>query len=77
MDTEVAIDRFRASPALSDATRRAYGADLRDFGDWLATRELDLHDVDVRTLADYTAELGRARRGLAPTTIGRRLSAVR
>ena len=28
-------------------------------------------------LAAYTAELGRARRGLAPTTIGRRLSAVR
>ena len=28
-------------------------------------------------LAAYTAELGRARRGLAPTTIARRLSAVR
>ena len=77
MDTEVAIDRFLASPALSDATRRAYRTDLRDFGDWLAGRDLELDDVDVRVLADYTAELGRARRGLAPTTIGRRLSAVR
>ena len=77
MDTEVAIDRFLASPALSDATRRAYRADLRDFGDWLGEQELALDDVDVRVLADYTGELGRARRGLAPTTIGRRLSAVR
>ena len=77
MDTEVAIDRFLASPALSDATRRAYRADLRDFAAWLAERGVELDDVDVRVLADYTAELGRARRGLAPTTIGRRLSAVR
>jgi site-specific recombinase XerD len=73
----VAIDRFLSSPSLSEATRRAYRADLRDFGDWLGSRGLDLDDVDVRVLADYTAELGRARRGLAPTTIGRRLSAVR
>ena len=77
MDTEVAIDRFLASPALSDATRRAYRADLRDFAAWLAERGVELDDVDIRVLADYTAELGRARRGLAPTTIGRRLSAVR
>jgi site-specific recombinase XerD len=33
--------------------------------------------VDVRILADYAAELGRARRGLAPATIARRLSTVR
>ena len=36
-----------------------------------------LDDVDVRVFAAYTAELGRARRGLAPSTIARRLSAVR
>jgi site-specific recombinase XerD len=77
VQAEVAIDRFLASPALSDATRRAYRADLRDFADWLDTHGLAVEDVDVRVLADYTAELGRARRGLAPATIGRRLSAVR
>jgi site-specific recombinase XerD len=77
MDTQAAIDRFLASPGLSDATRRAYGADLRDFAAWLREHELDLDDVDVRVLAAYTSELGRARRGLAPTTIARRLSAVR
>jgi len=77
VQTEVAIDRFLASPGLSEATRRAYRADLRDFGTWLHARGLDLDDVDVRVLADYTSELGRARRGLAPATVGRRLSAVR
>jgi site-specific recombinase XerD len=77
VDTAVAIDRFLASPALADATRRAYRADLRDFSSWLDERGVALAQVDVRLLADYTAELGRARRGLAPSTIARRLSAVR
>ena len=77
VDTAVAIDRFLASPRLSDATRRAYSADLHDFAAWLRTQDLSLDDVDVRMLAAYTAELGRARRGLAPSTIARRLSAVR
>ncbi len=77
MDTTVAIDRFLASPSLSDATRRAYRSDLRDFAAWLRDRGLAIDDVDVRVLAEYTGELGRSRRGLAPATIGRRLSAVR
>ena len=77
MDSAAAIERFLARPALSDATRRAYRADLADFATWLREQGLGLDQVDVRALADYTAELGRARRGLAPTTIGRRLSAVR
>ena len=77
MDTNVAVERFLASPALSDATRRAYAAGLRDFSAWLRDQRLELGDLDVRVLASYTAELGRARRGLAPTTIARRLSAVR
>jgi integrase/recombinase XerC len=77
VDTAVAIHRFLASPALSDATRRAYSADLRDFSSWLSAHDLTLDDVDVRVLAEYTTELGRSRRGLAPSTIARRLSSVR
>ena len=77
VDTAVAVDRFLSSPALSEATRRAYAADLRDFSRWLGDQGIGLDDLDVRVLAAYTAELGRARRGLAPTTIARRLSAVR
>jgi site-specific recombinase XerD len=77
VDTAVAIDGFLSSPGLGDATRRAYRTDLRDFAGWLRERGVGLEDVDVRTLAEYTADLGRARRGLAPATIARRLSAVR
>jgi site-specific recombinase XerD len=72
-----AIDRFLGNPALSDSTRRAYRSDLRHFAAWLECRGTPLERVDVRALADYTAELGRARNGLAHSTIARRLAAVR
>jgi site-specific recombinase XerD len=82
METQAAIDRFLASPALSEATRRAYGVDLAEFGAWLRARKASVEEVDARLLADYTAELGAARRGrkpskLAPATIARKLAAVR
>jgi site-specific recombinase XerD len=71
------IDRYLASPGLSESTRRAYAADLADFSEWLRRTRRTLTDVDVQALAEYTAELGRGRRGLAPSTIARRLAAVR
>jgi site-specific recombinase XerD len=72
------IERFLESPALSAATRRAYGVDVREFARWLERRGTGLQDVDVRVLAEYAAELGRARpEKLAPATIGRKLAAVR
>ena len=45
MDTARAIDRFLESPALSDATRRAYRADLDEFAAWLRARRLGLDGV--------------------------------
>jgi site-specific recombinase XerD len=75
--TQEAIDRFLESPRLSESTRRAYRVDVEEFAAWLRERGEPLDDVDTRTLADYTSELGRARRGLAPATIGRKLAAVR
>ena len=77
MTTATAIDRFLASPALAESTLRAYASDLRDFERWLARSGTGVEDVDVRVLVDYASELGRARNGLAPATIARRLSAVR
>jgi site-specific recombinase XerD len=77
MQLDAAVDRFLASPSLADATRRAYGVDVRQFADWLSARGLGLDDIDVRVLADYTAELGRSRPKLASTTVGRKLAAVR
>jgi site-specific recombinase XerD len=69
--------RFLASPALSDSTRRAYGVDVRQFSAWLSNRGLKLDEVDVRSFADYAAELGKRRPKLAPATIARKLAAVR
>jgi len=44
----------------------------------LHARGVELEDVDARVLTDYAAELGKGRpRRLAPTTIARKLSAVR
>ena len=77
MTTDAAIERFLASPALAESTRRAYASDLRGFGSWLGDRDLGLDDVDVRVLVDYASELGRARNGHAPATIARKLAAVR
>ena len=79
MDARAAADRFLASPALSEATRRAYGSDVGEFCTWLEGRSTSLDAVDVRVLADYVAWLGGARRGrkLAPATISRKLAAVR
>jgi site-specific recombinase XerD len=78
VDTARAIDRFLASPALGDGTRRSYRYDLEEFGAWLAQRKVGLDDVDVRVLTAYAAALGKARpRKLAPATIARKLAAIR
>lgn len=79
MDVSVdeAIERYLASPALAAATRRAYASDLRAFAAWYGDRPLE--QVDVRVLAEYTAQLGRARPGgkLAPASVSRHLAAVK
>src|SRR5918911_4826296 len=78
MEARKAIDRFLASPALAEATRRSYRFDLEPFASWLEQRRLELDDVDVRVLSDYVTELGRGRpRRLAPATIARKVAAVR
>ncbi len=77
MEVSASIDRYLASAGLSESTRRAYAADLADFSAWLQRSNRTVADVDVQALAEYTAELGRGRRGLAPSTIARRLAAVR
>ncbi len=76
--TDAAIERFLETAGISAGTRRGYAADLREFAGWFGP-DSPVEDVDVRVLADWVAELGRARaRGkLAPATIGRKLAAVR
>jgi site-specific recombinase XerD len=71
------IERFLASPGLAASTRRAYAVDVRQFDAWLSRRGEGLDDVDVRSFAEYAAELGRGRPKLAPATIARKLAAIR
>ena len=71
------VERFLVSPALAESTRRAYRVDVRQFAEWLSAGRLRLDDVDVRVFADYATHLGRQRPKLAPTTIARKLAAVR
>jgi site-specific recombinase XerD len=72
-----ALERFLASPALADSTRRAYRFDLEPFVAWLRKRRVPVARVDARVLADYASELARDRRRLAPATIARKLAAIR
>jgi site-specific recombinase XerD len=82
VDAHAAAARFLDSPALADATRRAYRVDVEEFCRWLDARGTALDEVDVRALAEYAAKLGAARPGrrpgrLAPATVSRKLAAVR
>ncbi len=78
MTVESATERYLAAAGISDGTRRVYAGDLREFARWFGP-DSPVEDVDVRVLADWVSELGRARPGgrLAPATIGRKLTAVR
>jgi len=75
--TPAAIDRFLEHGGLSEATQRAYGSDLRAFANWLNRRGATLEEVDAGVLSDWVGELGSGRNRLAPTSIARRLAAVR
>jgi site-specific recombinase XerD len=68
------LDWMRARGA-SAATLRAYAADLRQLGRWLAAAGIAPQDADTRTLRRYAAHLGTLR--YAPATAARKLSAVR
>jgi site-specific recombinase XerD len=56
-------------------TRRAYGIDLRQFGGWATARGLDPHAVAMRHLRRWAAGLSEQR--AAPTTVARKLAALR
>jgi site-specific recombinase XerD len=82
VDTSAAIERYLESPALADSTRRAYRRDLEEFARWLRARRIGLEAFDARAFAAYAAELGADRPGrtprkLSPTTLARKLAAVR
>src|SRR5438552_3002859 len=61
--------------AVASKTRRAYAIDSRQFAAWASRAELEPESVDVRSLRRYAAGLSEA--GQAPTTVARKLAALR
>ncbi len=73
-----ALDAFDAElrrRAVAERTRRGYGIDNLQFATWATEAELDPRTVDLRSLRRYAA--GLAERGQAPSTIARKLAALR
>jgi integrase/recombinase XerC/integrase/recombinase XerD len=73
-----ALDAFDADlrrRAVAAKTRRAYAIDTHQFASWAGERGLAPGAVDVRALRRYVASLTEA--GQAPTTVARKLAALR
>jgi integrase/recombinase XerD len=67
---------LRAECGMSANTLQAYGNDLGQFAAWLQVHEVDrVSDVDLRVMGRFLQELHD--RELAPTTIARRLVAIK
>ena len=68
-----AYDRDLQGRGAAERTRRAYGVDLGQFVEWAGEREPgEIRHRDVRRYA-----AGLSSQGLAPTTVARKLAAVR
>jgi site-specific recombinase XerD len=61
--------------AVAAKTRRAYGIDAGQFAAWASAARLEPASVEVRALRRYAASLSE--RGQAPTTVARKLAALR
>ena len=71
----VVFDQDLIRRAVAGKTREAYTGDARDFAAWAGERGIEPRQADVRALRRYAA--GLAERGIAPSTIARRLAALR
>jgi site-specific recombinase XerD len=70
---EFAREQERLSAAAS--TKRAYGADLAELAEWATALGKDPGDLRYRDLRGFAA--GLSERGLAKSSVGRKLAAIR
>jgi site-specific recombinase XerD len=70
-----ALDADLRRRALSEKTRRAYAIDTAQFARWAAAHDLDPPRVEERAVRRYAASLSE--RGQAPSSVARKLAAVR
>jgi integrase/recombinase XerC/integrase/recombinase XerD len=69
------LDADLRSRALSEKTRRAYAIDTGQFARWAAAQGLRPTSIDGRAVRRYAASLSE--RGQAPSSVARKLAAVR
>jgi site-specific recombinase XerD len=69
------FDRDLRRRAVASKTRTAYAIDCHQFASWASARRLAPAEVDVRVLRRYAA--GLTERGQAPSTVARKLAALR
>ena len=69
------FDQDLSRRAVADKTRRAYAIDSGQFAVWASERDLPPASVDLRALRRYAA--GLSERGAAPSTVARKLAALR
>jgi site-specific recombinase XerD len=72
---DVAMARDFARNEKAEATRRAYGADFDAFVAWCSSRQLAAVPATPETIAGFLA--AEAARGIKPSSIGRRVAAIR
>jgi site-specific recombinase XerD len=75
---QAALDAFDADllrRAVAAKTRRAYAIDSTQFAAWASAADHDPATIDVRALRRYAASLSE--RGQAPSTVARKLAALR
>src|SRR5205085_11612 len=70
-----AFDSDLRRRAVAQKTRRAYEIDAAQFAAWATQRALEPASIDVRALRRYAAGLSQA--GRAPSTVARKLAALR
>src|SRR5262245_3727348 len=70
-----ALDDDLRRRAVAPKTRRAYAIDGAQFAEWASARQLGPATVGLRELRRFLAELSE--QGNAPTTIARKLAALR
>jgi integrase/recombinase XerC/integrase/recombinase XerD len=74
-DALAAYDRDLRARGSAERTRKAYGIDLGGFSEWAGEQGLAPGDVRYRDVRRFGAGLSNA--GAAPSTVGRKLAAVR
>jgi site-specific recombinase XerD len=74
-DALVLFDRDLRTRGASERTRRAYGVDLGQLAGWAGAQGLTPQEIDYKVLRRYAAVLSNRR--AAPTTVARKLAAMR